>query len=207
MTEKEKMLNGYLYDPFCEGMPERRAECHELCLKYNLLTEKDTEKRTELLQKILPKVNEGVYLQGPIQFDFGTNIHIGKFSYANFNFVVLDTAEVNIGENVFIGPNVTLATPIHPLRYQDRNIFFNKKTGVYTNLEYSKPIIIKDNCWICSNVVVIGGVTIGEGSVIGAGSVVTKDIPPHSLAAGSPCKVIRKIDENDDLRNHPELFL
>ena len=90
----------------------------------------------------------------------------------------------------------------------DRSVraFFNEKTGVVTNLEYTKPIIIGDNCWIAANVTICGGVTIGEGCVIGAGSVVTKDIPPHSLAVGNPCRVIRKITEEDKLSAHPEFF-
>lgn len=207
MTEKEKMLNGYLYDVFTEDLPEMRSRCHRLCLEYNQIPDTETEKRNALLKEILPVLNEGVYLQGPIQFDFGKNLYIGKNSYANFNFVVLDEGIITIGENVFIGPNVFLVTAVHPLRYQDRNLFFNKKTGVMTNMEYTRPITIEDNCWICSNVTIIGGVTIGEGSVIGAGSVVTKNIPPHSLAVGNPCRVLRKITEKDDLKNHPELFI
>ena len=90
-----------------------------------------------------------------------------------------------------IGPNVTLATPMHPLLPEERNIQKREDGSIY-NLEYAKPITIKDNCWLASNVVVCGGVTIGEGCVIGAGSVVTRDIPPYSLAAGNPCRVIRR---------------
>ncbi len=75
-----------------------------------------------------------------------------------------------------------------------------REDGSFYNLEYAKPITIKDNCWLASNVVVCGGVTIGEGCVIGAGSVVTKDIPPYSLAVGNPCRVIRKILERSYAR-------
>jgi maltose O-acetyltransferase len=115
----------------------------------------------------------------------------------------LDEGRVTIGENVFIGPNVSLVTAIHPLRYQERNLFFNEKTGCVTNMEYTAPITIEDNCWIAANVTIVGGVKIGFGSVIGAGSVVTKDIPPHSLAVGNPCRVLRQITEEDSV----ELFL
>ena len=93
---------------------------------------------------------------------------------------------------------VTLATPMHPLLPEERNIR-KREDGSFYNLEYAKPITIKDNCWLASNVVVCGGVTIGEGCVIGAGSVVTRDIPPYSLAAGNPCRVIRKITEKDHM--------
>ena len=113
---------------------------------------------------------------------------------------------MTIGENVFFGPNVSLLTPVHPLRYQDRNTY-RKEDGTVTDKEYAKPITIGSNCWIAGNVTVCGGVTIGEGSVIGAGSVVTRDIPANVIAAGSPCKVIREITEEDSLDNHPELFM
>lgn len=206
MTEHEKMAAGKLYDPFTEEMPKERTKAHQLCSRYNRTTETDAEEREAILKELLPNRGENVYLQGPINFDFGTNISIGDNSYANFNFTVLDEGNVSIGKNVFIGPNVSLLTPIHPLCWQDRNSFFNEKTGTVTNLEYTGSITIQDNCWIAANVTICGNVTIGEGSVIGAGSVVTRDIPANSLAAGNPCRVIRLITDDDRLANHPELF-
>ena len=207
MTEREKMFAGLLYDPFAEGMPEERTRAHQLCKMYNDTTEIDEEKRKQILDELMPNRGEGVYLQGPIYFDFGKHISMGDGSYANFNFTVLDEGRVTIGKNVFIGPNVSLLTAIHPLCYEDRNAFFNEKTGAVTNLEWTGAITIEDNCWIAAGVNICGPVTIGEGSVIGAGSVVTKDIPPHSLAVGNPCRVIRQITEKDRLSNHPELFV
>ena len=112
---------------------------------------------------------------------------------------------MTIGENVFFCPNVSLLTPIHPLRWQDRNQYV-KQDGIPTDKEYAKPITIGNNCWIAGNVTICGGVTIGDGCVIGAGSVVTRDIPPNSLAVGVPCNVVREITEADSLENHPELF-
>lgn len=123
---------------------------------------------------------------------------IGDNSYANFNLTILDTCPVKIGKNVFIGTGVSIVTPLHPFRYQERNIFLSDK-GYYTDKEYGKPITIEDNCWIASNVTICGGVTIGEGSVIGAGSVVVKSIPKNSFAAGNPCRVIREITEKDSI--------
>ena len=117
----------------------------------------------------------------------------------NFNFTCLDCAPVKIGCNVFMGPNVSLLTPMHPFRFQERNIY-KREDGVYTDREYAKPITIGDNCWLAGNVTVCGGVTIGSGSVIGAGSVVTRDIPSGVLAAGNPCRVIREITEEDRLK-------
>ena len=206
MTEREKMFAGKIYDPFSEGMPEQRTNAHRLCALYNATTEIDEEKRKEILDELLPNRGEGVYLQGPIYFDFGIHTSMGKGSYANFNFTVLDEGKVTIGESVFIGPNVSLLTPIHPLRYQDRNAFLNEKTGNVTNLERAGAITIEDNCWLGGSVTVCGGVTIGARSVSGAGYVVTRDIPPNSLAAGNPSRVIRQITEADRLSNHPEWF-
>lgn len=201
MNEKEKMFAGKLYDPFSENMDKERQRAHELCSIYNQTLESQTKEREEILKELMPERQEGVYLQGPIQFDFGTHIKMGKFSYANFNFVVLDENYVTIKDNVFIGPNCTIVTPIHPLCYQERNIFYSKRTKANTNLEYCLPVTIEDNCWICANVTILPGVTIGQGSVIGAGSVVTKNIPANSLAYGNPCKVIRKITEKDKITN------
>ena len=112
---------------------------------------------------------------------------------------MLDTCPVTIGKNVFIGTGVSIVTPIHPLRYQERNLY-QKENGQWTDNEYGKPITIEDNCWIASDVTIIGGVTIGEGSVIGAGSVVTRSIPKNSLAVGNPCRVIRQITEKDSIK-------
>lgn len=206
MTEREKMLMGKVYDPFSEGMPEERTRAHILCKAYNETTELDVEKRKKILDELMPNRSQNVYLQGPIYFDFGTHISMGEGSYANFNFTVLDEGKVTIGKNVFIGPNVTILTPIHPLKFQERNAFFNEKTGCITNLERAESVTILDNCWICAGVTICPNVTIGEGCVIGAGSIVTRDIPPYSLAVGNPCRVIRAITEEDSIYLHSKYF-
>lgn len=204
MQEKEKMLAGLIYDPADQELAELRQKAHRLSKEYNDRLETD-EERVRLLDELLPNKGMNVYLQGPVQFDYGCFTTIGDNSYANFNFTCLDCCPVKIGSNVFMGPNVSLLTPVHPLRYQNRNIY-ERKDGVNTDKEYAKPITIGDNCWIAGNVTVCGGVTIGNGSVIGAGSVVTHSIPDGVFAAGVPCKVIREITEADSLENHPELF-
>ena len=196
MTEKEKMLKGLIYDSNDEELVQLRRKAHKLCNEYNSLEETNPRRR-EILKELGIKGWEKIYLQGPIQFDYGCFTSFGENSYANFNFTVLDTCPIKIGSNVFMGVNVTLVTPLHPMHYLDRNLYFNKDKGYFTDDEYGAPIEIGDNCWIASNVVVCGGVKIGSGSVIGAGSVVLKDIEPNSFAAGNPCKVIRKITEKD----------
>ena len=204
MNEKENMLGGMIYDPTDEELTRLRTKAHRLSQRYNTLFE-DDELRDIVIDELIPNKGKGVYLQGPVYFDYGICTSFGENCYANFNFTVLDVCPVNIGNNVFFGPNCSLMTPVHPFRWQERNIKF-KEDGTAYDDEYAKPINIGDNCWIAANVVITGGVTIGEGCVIGAGSVVTRDIPANSLASGNPCKVIREITEKDSIKYKSKLF-
>ena len=194
-TERDKMLAGQLYDPAKDGLPALRARAHDLCRAYNLLSETDPE-RERLLAELLPGLGKNVYLQGPIQFDYGRFTALGDNCFVNFNFTCVDCCAVTVGKNVLIGPNVSILTPVHPLRWQERNTFVNDE-GVRTDLEYARPVTIGDNCWIAGNVTICGGVTVGAGSVIGAGSVVTRDIPPDSFAVGVPCRRLRAVTDAD----------
>lgn len=206
MTEKEKMLKGKIYDGQDEELLNLRLKAHRLSKMYNDTFEEEVEKRKQIIDELFPNKNGDLFLQGPIQIDYGVFTSWGKLCYANFNLTILDTCPVTIGDNVFMGPNVSILTPIHPFRYQDRNLFYDKEKKYYTDYEYGAPITIKSNCWICGNVTICGGVTIGEGCVIGAGSVVTRSIPDNSFAAGNPCKVIRKITDEDRIDLKKELF-
>lgn len=205
MTEKEKMLAGKIYNPSDKELASLRLQAHKLSKMYNDTFEDEEEKREQILKELVPNRKKGAFLQGPVQFDYGVFTSIGKNFYANFNFTVLDCCPVKIGDNVMIGPNVSIMTPVHPLRYQDRNMK-EKADGTLYDDEYAKPITIGNNCWIASCVTVTGGVTIGDGCVIGAGSVVTRDIPANSFAAGNPCRVIREITEADAIALKKELF-
>lgn len=198
MTEKEKMLNGLMYDTSDSELTKRRELAHELCRQYNALPESEKERRAAILKELLPHMDGTGYIQGPILVDYGDNMFVGKNFFANFNFTVLDCGMVTIGDNVMFGPNCTLVTAMHPFVAEERN-YRIKEDGTPYTVEYSKPVTVGDDCWIASNVTVIGGVRIGKGCVIGAGSVVTRDIPDNSLAVGNPCRVIRKITEKDKL--------
>ena len=198
MTEKEKMLNGLMYDTSDSELTKRRELAHELCRQYNALPESEKERRAAILKELLPHMDGTGYIQGPILVDYGDNMFVGKNFFANFNFTVLDCGMVTIGNNVMFGPNCTLVTAMHPFVAEERN-YRIKEDGTPYTVEYSKPVTVGDDCWIASNVTVIGGVRIGKGCVIGAGSVVTRDIPDNSLAVGNPCRVIRKITEKDKL--------
>ena len=199
MTEKEKMLVGMLYDPSDSELTKLLIKARKLARQYNQIDEDESEKRMAILRELLPNTPNLPGLQAPVYFDYGCNTYFGKFCGTNFNFTCLDVCPVHIGDNVMIGPNVTLATPMHPLLPEERSVR-QREDGRYYNLEYAKPITIGNDCWLAANVIVCGGVTIGEGSVIGAGSVVTRSIPPHSLAAGNPCRVIRELTEADRMK-------
>ena len=131
----------------------------------------------------------------PFYCEYGVNIHVGNDVFFNYNCTLLDISPITLEDGVWLGANVTIATPCHPL-IADERINRDYPDG-YHDLEYSKPVRIQKNAWIASNVVICGGVTIGEGAVVGAGSVVTRDIPAGCIAVGNPCRVLRQIDEND----------
>lgn len=204
MNEKELMLAGKIYDPSDEELTKMRLKAHKLCQRFNSLFE-DDKQRKALLDELIPNQGERLFLQGPIYFDYGVNTSFGTDCFANFNFTVLDICPVTIGDNVFFGPNCTIASPVHALMWQERNVKFKEDGTVYDD-EYGKPVTIGSNCWIASGVTILAGVTIGEGCVIGSGSVVSRDIPPNSLAVGNPCRVIREITEKDSLKYKPELY-
>lgn len=196
MTEKEKMLAGEPYDPSDKELTALRVRAHRLSREYNLTDETEEDKRKAILDELLPEREEGSFLQGPVQFDYGIFTKVGRNFYCNFNFTVLDTCPVVIGDNVFFGPDCTVATALHFLDPAERRMRRHADGSPY-DIEYGKPVTIGNDCWIASSVVICAGVTIGDNVVIGAGSVVTRDIPPDSLAVGNPCRVIRKITPED----------
>lgn len=198
----EQMLAGHYYRPDRPELQNWTHKAHRLCQEYNRLLDTDRDRRQKILDQLFPDHEINVYLQGPIQVDYGRFTHLGKNFYANFNFTVLDTCPVHIGDNVKCGPNVTLVTPLHPLLTEQRNLR-RQKDGIVSDFEYGAPITIGANCWLASNVTVCPGVTIGHDSVIGAGSVVTHSMPANSLIAGVPAKVIRKLTDKDRLPDFP----
>lgn len=185
MTEKEKMLNGMLYDAnYDEALIAERLECKELCRDYNDLRPKDMEGRTTLLKRIIGTIKGSVLIEQPFYCDYGYNISLGENFYANFNMVILDEARVEFGDNVFVAPNCGFYTAGHPIDAEERN----------KGLEYAHPIRVGNNVWIGANTCVLPGVTIGNDCVVGAGSVVNRDIPAGHVAAGNPCRIIRPIN-------------
>ena len=203
MEENTKnMLAGKPYRPDTEELGHFSSLAHRLSRDYNLTTDEDKLERKAIIDRLFPDHGEGVYLQGPIEVDYGRFTKLGDHFYANFNLTILDTCPITIGDNVMCGPNVTLATPLHHLLPEQRNPRM-QADGKMADIEYGAPIKVGNNCWLASNVTVCAGVTIGDNCVIGAGAVVTHDIPDNSLAVGVPAKVIRKITEKDHLDDYP----
>lgn len=204
-SEEKKILSGILFSP---GDPELRAlkrKAHKLNQDYNRLYEDETEQRSAILHDLLGAIGEGTFLQGPITFHYGCHSSIGKHVFINFNFTVQDDALVTIGDDCNFGPNVTIVTPVHPMLPNERKAMLDKD-GNICHLCYAKPVTIGHDCWFGANVVVCPGVTVGENCVIGAGSVVTRDIPANSFAAGNPARVIRPISEADSMKYKPEIL-
>lgn len=195
-SELEEMLDGKLYDASDSELDAMRRKAGDLCTHFNATSRHDDATRATILDELLPDHGENLDVMGPVFFDYGCHTRIGDRVFANFNFTVLDCAPVIIGDDVLFGPNVSLLPPMHPLRWQDRNVR-TREDGTAYDYEYGEPITIGSNCWFGGNVTVLGGVTIGDGCVIGAGAVVTKDIPANSVAVGNPARVIKTITDKD----------
>lgn len=205
MKEEEKIKAGIL---FCPGDPELKAikrKTYNLNVDYNQTYEDETEKRTAILSEIIGEMGENGFIQGPVTFHYGKHTRIGKNFFGNFHLTIQDDAEVVIGDNCNFGPNVTIVTPIHPMLASERRMMLTPE-GEKKKLCYAKPVHIGNDCWLCANVTVCPGVTIGDNCVIGAGSVVTRDIPSNCFAAGNPCRVIRELTEADSMEHKPEIM-
>lgn len=197
MTEKEKMLAHKWYDAnFDKELRMERRRAKDLCFDYNHTRPSDIERRQAILKELFGYEAKHLSISSPFDTDYGWNIKVEENVFINSNSYLMDGGGITIGDNVFIGPSCGLYTAHHPLNYQDRN----------EGWELAKPIHIGSNIWFGANVTVTPGVSIGDGSVIAAGSVVTNDIPPNSLAAGVPAKVVRTIDQNETINtsNHFE---
>ena len=168
-------------------LSKERLECKRKIYELNNLHPDQYEKIPGLLKKLFGKTGESVFIEPPFHCDYGYNIEVGENFFANYNCTILDVAKVKVGKNVLLGPNVSFYTAGHPLHPEARN----------SGYEYGISITIGDNVWIGGNAVIMAGVTIGSNVVIGGGSVVTRDISDGVAAAGNPCRIIRKITDED----------
>lgn len=179
----EKMKSGEIYDPGEADLLAKQVKVNQLVYDYNHTPVIEREKRQELIKQIFAGTGENITIETPFNANWGSNTTLGNNFYANFNMSLVDDADITIGDFVKFGPNAVLTTASHPIEPDLRR----------KSLQFNRPIVIEDNVWLGANVVVFGGVTIGENSVIGAGSIVTKDVPPNVVAFGNPCRVIRSV--------------
>ena len=200
MTEEEKIFNGKLFYTEEKELFLKKQKAHKLSSDYNNLYETDTKEREKILSELLERIGSGSRMLGPIRFHYGCHTTIGKNCFMNFNFTVQDDAKVRIGDYCRFGPNVTIVTPLHPMVASERRELLCKD-GKTRSFCYAKPVTIGSDCWFAANVVICPGVTIGDNCVIGAGSVVTRDIPANSFAAGVPAIVKRRITEKESVYN------
>jgi maltose O-acetyltransferase len=182
-SEKEKMLAGDLYFASDPELVAERLHARQLTKKLNDSNPDETELRESILAKLIGKKGKNFWIEPPFFCDYGYNITAGDDVFFNFNCVVLDVTPVTLGSRVLIAPNVQFYAATHPTDFKLRGSL----------AEFGKPITIGDDVWIGGSTIICPGVSIGSRSIIGAGSVVTKDIPEDVIAAGNPCRVIKKL--------------
>ena len=175
------MLAGELYDANAPDLVAARDRARALCQALNAQLATNDE-RPLILRELFGAGGDTVRMQPPFFCDYGTNIELGESVFFNFNCIILDVCKVRIGAFCQFGPGVQVLTPLHPMDAIQRR-----------TLEYGTPVTIGDDVWLGAGALILPGVTIGARSVIGAGSIVTRDVPEGVLAAGNPCRVIRKI--------------
>lgn len=184
MTEKEKMLAGMPYSAVDPQLLEELNAVKDVIHRYNALLPSEQEARLAVLKGLLGHVgDDAIIINQPFYCDYGKQISVGKRFFANFNFTVLDEALVTIGDDCFIGPNVSIYTACHSTDPVERN----------SRREWAEPVTIGNNVWIGGGVTILPGVTVGNNVTIGAGSVVTKDVPDNVVAVGNPCRVMKSV--------------
>ncbi|TQL01939.1 sugar O-acetyltransferase [Cellulomonas sp. SLBN-39] len=181
-TNHERMLAGDLYvadDPAIEAAFQRALRLSDA---YHRAFLADPAAARPLLVELLGEVGDDVVVRPPLRVDYGSRIRIGARTFVNFHLTALDVADITIGADCQIGPNVQLLTPTHPVDPQPRR----------DKLEAAQPITLGDNVWLGGGVIVCPGVTIGDNTVVGAGSVVVRDLPANVVAVGNPARVVRE---------------
>ena len=188
MEQRDNMHNGKLYDPNDDSVIEEQMVYLDRLYDFNQTRPSEMDKRNAIMKEMMGDVGKDCYIEPPFHANWGgKHVHFGDGVYANFGLTCVDDTHIYVGSHTLFGPNVVLATAGHPMLPELR------KHGI----QYNMPIHIGENCWLGAGVIVVPGVTIGDNVVIGASSVVTKDIPSNSVAMGTPCRVVRQINDHD----------
>ena len=188
-SEFDKMMAGQWYNAMDYSMLKLRQENNKKTEAYSRITINTLSYKDRMAKAIVKEFGDNANIIPPFTCDYGCNVKVGDNTVINHSGVFLDTNEINIGKHALIGPKSGLYGAIHPFDVEARN----------EGIEKAKTINIGDGAWLRGKVTVVPGVSIGKHSVIGAGSVVTKDIPDDVVAVGNPCRVIRKITEDDKI--------
>lgn len=183
-TEKEKMLNGELYNAADLELVRERENARRLTRLFNQTLETEVSKRTLILKELFGATGEKIFIEPNFRCDYGYNLHVGENFYANFDCTFLDVCEIRIGNDCFIAPGVHIYTATHPINPHER----------ISGAEFGKPVQIGDNVWIGGKTIINPGVTIGNNVVIASGTVVTKDVPDNVVVGGNPAKIIKQIE-------------
>ncbi len=181
-SEKQKMLAGQLYNCLDPQLKIERHQAKELLRLYN--QSETTSDRHEILQQLLGGFGQDSIIEPPFYCSYGSNIYMGQYVYLNVQCTILDCNQVRIGSHVMIGPAVQIYTAAHHIQAELR----------IQGLEVASPIVIEDNVWIGGAAVLLPGVCVGRNAVVGAGAVVTHDVPPNTVVAGNPARVLRAIE-------------
>lgn len=179
--------SGKMYNDLADTLIQTRQAAMRTLSTYNNLYGVDEPARKRILSDLLGSVGESVFFELGFRCEFGKHIHIGERFYSNFDCILLDGAEIRIGDDVLFGPRVGIFTTNHAIDPEER----------VAGACYAKPVSIGNKVWLGANVTVNQGVTIGKNTIIGSGSVVTKDIPANVIAVGNPCHVLRTITKAD----------
>jgi maltose O-acetyltransferase len=184
-SHRARMLAGDQYIASADADLRRDSlRAAALAQEFNSAPAADEEGRLRILRELLGAIGEGTEIRPPFHCDYGYRIRVGARTFANFGLVALDVAEIAIGDDVQIGPNVQLLTATHPVEPGPRR----------AKWEGSRPIAIGNNVWLGGGAIVCPGVRIGENTVVGAGTVVVRDLPANVVAVGNPARIVRKID-------------
>lgn len=192
MSEWEKLQAGMVYNDFDSDLFMRRVEAKKLFREYNRTGDDDTALRRKLMEQLFKHVGTEVWIEPDFRCEFGKNIVIGNNVYINFGCIILDCAEVTIGDNVLLGPNIGIYAANHSLDAEER----------INGGCCGKPVHVGNNVWLGGDVKILPGVSVGDNTIIGTGSIVTKDIPAGVIAVGNPCRVLRAVTEADKTGYH-----